>query len=244
MAALLVGIAILSIFASVAVPLWRTMIKREKEQELIFRGQQYARAISLYQRRFPGALPPNLDVLVEGRFLRKKFKDPMSKDGEFQMLFQSGGPWAGVQRGQAGAVPGRGSQPSPGQVQNTVTILGSFSGGQFSGSVSLGGGRGVVGVASTSTDKSLKIYNGATVYNQWQFIYTPTVIQPGRGARGAGRGDALGQGTGFGPGGRQGTGPGMGTGRGEQGGRGGPIRIPTPTPPPGRGRGGRGGLSQ
>src|SRR3954467_11487457 len=91
MAALLVGMAVMAIMLSVAMPTWNQMIRREKEEELIFRGNQYARAINFYQRKFANASPPNIDVLVEQHMLRKKFKDPLSpdKDGAFQLLYLS-----------------------------------------------------------------------------------------------------------------------------------------------------------
>ena len=57
MAGLLVAIGIMGILMSVAMPAWRTYAKREKEAELLFRGQQYMRAVDLYQRRFPRRLP-------------------------------------------------------------------------------------------------------------------------------------------------------------------------------------------
>ncbi len=85
MAALLVAMAVMAIAMSVALPVWHTMAQREKETELIFRGQQYARALALFQRRFPGATPPNLDVLIDGRMLRKKYKDPITND-DFQIV--------------------------------------------------------------------------------------------------------------------------------------------------------------
>ena len=78
MAGLLVAIGIMSIVMSVALPAWRTLAKREKEAELLFRGQQYMRAIDLYQRQFPGAYPADLEVLVEQRFLRRAYLDPMT----------------------------------------------------------------------------------------------------------------------------------------------------------------------
>ena len=50
MAALLVALAVMAVVLSVAMPTWSHMIRREKEEELIFRGTQYARAINQYQR--------------------------------------------------------------------------------------------------------------------------------------------------------------------------------------------------
>ena len=61
MAALLVSIGVMMVLMSVAMPVWRHEVQREKEAELIFRGEQYARAINLYQRKIgPGNFPPSL----------------------------------------------------------------------------------------------------------------------------------------------------------------------------------------
>jgi type II secretory pathway pseudopilin PulG len=48
MAALLVGLSVMSIMRGAALPVWQTAIKRQREAELIFRGDQYAQAISLF----------------------------------------------------------------------------------------------------------------------------------------------------------------------------------------------------
>jgi type II secretory pathway pseudopilin PulG len=87
MAALLVGMTLMAVFLTVALPAWTTAAKREREAELIFRGQQYARAVALFQRKYANTFPPNVDILVNEHFLRKKYKDPMTKDGEFQVLY-------------------------------------------------------------------------------------------------------------------------------------------------------------
>jgi type II secretory pathway pseudopilin PulG len=86
MAALLVTLAIMAIMMSVAMPVWRQEARREKEADLVWRGEQYARAIALFRNKNQGNFPPSIDVLVSGRYLRKKFKDPMTKDGEFQIM--------------------------------------------------------------------------------------------------------------------------------------------------------------
>lgn len=96
MAALLVGIAIMGIIAGMAIPAWRAAAKREKEAELIFRAGQYAHAIEKFRRKVGGgAYPPDIDFLVRQRYLRKKYKDPMTKDGEWRIVtpqeLQAGG---------------------------------------------------------------------------------------------------------------------------------------------------------
>jgi hypothetical protein len=82
----------------------------EKEAELIFRGQQYAHAIGLFQKKFANAFPPNFDVLVEQRFLRKKFKDPITNDDFLPLP----GAQAPPRRGQAHLAPRRPVRPPEG----------------------------------------------------------------------------------------------------------------------------------
>ena len=85
MAALLVAMSVMAIVMSTTLPVFQTVAKREREAELVFRGEQYARAIALFQRKYGNSLPPDVDVLIDQRFLRKKYKDPIT-GGEFQFL--------------------------------------------------------------------------------------------------------------------------------------------------------------
>jgi len=219
MAVLLVGLAVMSIMLTVAMPVWHQMMQREKEEELIFRGRQYARAVGLFQRKYAGGFPASIDVLVQQKFLRKKYKDPMVEDGEFQLI-----PAGAMQAGQAG--PSLSTTSTTSRTGQTSFQISSGSSRTtqtgFGGQTVVAGG--LIGVMSKSTDKSIKIYNGRDHYNQWLFVYTAPA---GRGVIGPG-------GRGQGPG--QGQGPG-GRGRGDQPGPGGDIFGPTG---PGRGQGGRG----
>ena len=85
MAALLVAMSVMAIVLSTAMPVYQTVARREREAELVFRGEQYARAIALFQRKYGNQLPPDVDVLIDQRFLRKKYKDPIT-GGDFQYL--------------------------------------------------------------------------------------------------------------------------------------------------------------
>ena len=66
--------------------------RREKEQEMIWRGQQYTRGIKLYYRKF-GRFPTSLDNLTQPsvgniRFMRQAYKDPMNKeDGSWRLIY-------------------------------------------------------------------------------------------------------------------------------------------------------------
>ena len=243
MAALLVGMSVMAILMSVALPTWRTAARREREAELIFRGEQYARAVELYQRKYAGAFPPNLDVLLNEGFLRKQYKDPITND-EFQLLYagqaQAGqvdvpGPGRAGQTGQTtqGARGSPTGTPQPQQVPG-----GTRAGG--AGAVSAGLQGGIMGVVSKSSESSLRLYDGRGSYNEWTFIATAATVQAGRGGRGASEVPGP-----RGRGGRRGASP-VGGGRGTRPGRGdgaaprGPRGFPLPRPDlelPGRGRG-------
>ena len=255
MAVLLVAMSMMAIMLSVAMPVWRQTAQREKETELVFRGQQYARAIGLFQRKSgPGTLPPNIDVLVDQRFLRKKFKDPITND-DFQPLL-AGQAVPGLQ--QQGA--GQGAQQSRGAGSPAAQPFGAGAAGRGGATSTIGaapgasttstGGvtGGLMGVASKSKEKSIRIYQGRTHYNEWSFIFVPQVQAPGAaGAGGAAPGvggQRQGQG---GPGGVGGVGgrggrDGRGGPDGQRGGRGGPFGPGGPTGPGGpQGPGGRQG---
>src|SRR6266478_85325 len=76
-----------SILAAAAVPAYQMQAKRERERELIFRGEEYTRAIQKYQRKF-GVYPSSIDQLVQTnglRFLRRPYKDPIT-DKDFRLI--------------------------------------------------------------------------------------------------------------------------------------------------------------
>ncbi len=262
MAALLVAMSIMAVMMTVVMPVWKQAAQREKEEELVFRGLQYVHAIGLFQRKFANAYPPNVDVLVEQRFLRKKFKDPITNEDFVVLPVGQAAPGTAPQgqqgqRGQTGATGGRGpatggfgtpqtAQPATGRGTSPI-------GAGIGGSTGAGGTTaGISGVTSKSKDQSIRLYKGRSHYNEWVFVYTPQVQQPGAGAPGTttpgqipgqrGQPGQPGQPGPFSPSGPRGRG-GFGTpgGPGTQtppGGRGfGPGQTPTQPPSFPRGRG-------
>jgi type II secretory pathway pseudopilin PulG len=190
MAALLVAMAVMAVMTSVALPAWSHLIRLEKEEELIFRGNQYARAIGLYQRKYANASPPDLDALVKERFLRKKFRDPLSpnEDGEFQLLYVGTDTGAGA-RGRSGEkMPGE-KPPMTGSSGFPNSALAKTSGP-------------IRGVASKNTGQSIRTFNGKTRYNEWEFVGLQQSTQAGGGAGRSGpqRGGSQGGGGGRNPG--------------------------------------------
>jgi type II secretory pathway pseudopilin PulG len=159
--ALLASITIMMILMTAAVPSWRYVMQNEREEELLYRGGEIADAIVRFQKKNGNAYPTSLDQLVKGKFLRRLYKDPMTKDGK----------WRFVHQGQAIApiTPPEGSgRPGTG-VTTTTTTTTTLSRSPQSG-LSGGGTLGpILGVASTSTEKSLRVFNGRTRYNEWIF---------------------------------------------------------------------------
>jgi type II secretory pathway pseudopilin PulG len=188
MAALLVALGVMAVMLTVVMPVWKHAAQREKEEELVFRGKQYVHAIGLFQKKFANAYPPNVDVLVEQRFLRKKFKDPITNDDFVPIAVgQSlpGGTQPTGQRGSAGsASTGRGGQSTVSAAQPGAGRTGGPGGPPIS-TVSPGqSAGGISGVTSKSKDQSIRLYNGRGHYNEWAFVFIQQQQAAGAGAPG------------------------------------------------------------
>lgn len=243
---LLVAMGVAAIWMSAALPAWRQQAMREKELELIFRGEQYARAIALFQIK-NNSYPVDIDILVSQRYLRRKWKDPVTGE-DFQLV--------GLTSGQSGqTTPGRSGMQtvSPGRQGATQTTPGRSGVGTPRGSTEMpagGPGRspsggqpsignqpltgGITGVRSTSQATSIRVYNGQQQHNLWQFDAAMMMARMGRNqipGGGPGRGN---DGRGGPATARPGEGPGSGRSGPGRGGRGpgGSMPIPPPPPPP------------
>ena len=227
MAALLVALSVMGIMLGAALPAWRTMVQREREAELVFRGEQYMQAIGLFSRR-NGGFPTSLNVLRDGRYIRKLYRDPIT-NGDFQPVYLGQIPAGGVpapagqptqQPGRGAALVGAGGQQQTGaaasmagraaQLPGAGSAFGQSPTGAF-GQTGAPGVGPIIGVSSRSTQQSLRLYNGRNHYNEWLFVstaatnqagapagaQTPGVGLPGRGGRG-GQPQAPGRGRGVG----------------------------------------------
>lgn len=240
-------LAILAIFWALTLPLWARIKQRDKEEELIFRGNEYVEAIGRYHQKY-GTYPPDLETLQKLKFIRKLYVDPMTKTGKWKVLH----PDSLVQTGAAGMINTPGGS-NDGNKKGKKNKFGFSSGG--------GGGDDddddedvedndngnssdflglndedkdkdeekevenvgpVVGVVSRSKKESIKIYNGQDKYNKWKFVYM-LPQQQGQPAPGFPPGGAVGT-----PGGKPAPGQKPSTGPGTTGGQKNP---PTPRPP-------------
>ncbi|MGD0587068.1 MAG: type II secretion system protein [Oryzomonas sp.] len=144
LAALMV-VVIMGIMLGLTAQPWKTIMKREREKELLFRGLQYRKAIAAWNTRpattgaTPKVIPLNdlKDLLLDPsslqhmKYLRQLYKDPMT-----------GKEWSIIRDK---------------------------------------GGKGIIGVASTSDDVPLKIsfseysgldsFAGKKKYSEWRFVF-------------------------------------------------------------------------
>ncbi len=212
---LLLIIAVMGIVAATMVTSITFDIKRDREEEMIHRGVQYSRAIRAYYKKF-GRYPAtieNLENTNQMRFLRKRYKDPITgKDfkllhfGEAKMGLTIGGgiiPGASTHRVQWKVDCRRplefqlwkfefvrpecaGGSKKPARfladvmrtarrpfLQTAPTMPGDQSSSDQPAQTF--GGLPIVGVASTSKDPTIREFDKKKKYNEWQFLYDPTL---------------------------------------------------------------------
>src|SRR6266481_166963 len=82
-------ITLMLIALTVAAPRVAQQVKREKEEELIHRGQEYCAAIGKFFKANNGLYPSSLDQLENTnnkRFLRRRYKDPMTGKDDWRLI--------------------------------------------------------------------------------------------------------------------------------------------------------------
>ncbi len=139
--ALLAAILTVNLFIILSLKarsMWETEIQRDLEQELLFRARQYVSALEQYKAKNAGVSPQNLDELVEKKFLRQRYKDPMTKEGNWNVV---------MQEGQAG--------------KKGLLIVPEELLGQYLSQAML------IGVCSTSPDEGFLEYRKKKRYNEW-----------------------------------------------------------------------------
>ena len=217
---MLVTVLLISLTAS--LPRIYTQGQREKEEELIFRGQEYAKAIALYLRQFRRFPTATKDLLQTNgmRFLRREYADPMTRKGKWRFIHAdaSGTPIDSrtLARPKQPKPPGDSSSSSSSTDSSFASSAQNFGTGpnaQTPGaetnqegepkekSAFFGEGKDIqgafiIGVASMSNKNSIRVYNNKTRYSDWEFLG----IEMGSG------GQIPSQGGGF-PGGGPQTGP-------------------------------------
>jgi type II secretory pathway pseudopilin PulG len=185
---LVMALTVLHIMLAIAVPAWTHFVQREREEEMIFRGLQYAEAIRVFQRR-TGRYPNRLEELVEiePRSIRQLFKDPLGPSGgsgEWGLLVLSAAPPPGQRQPGQPAPPGQppapGQPPQPPGAQPPGSGLPPRVGGLPPNLIPVPPrpGKGphpprvtgpIMGVYSGATGTAIKSFLGRDSYSQWQF---------------------------------------------------------------------------
>jgi len=90
---LLLAVTLIGIATTALTPMWSTMVRRDKEAELLFRLGEYRRAIARY-RQDHGRYPARLEDLLEDktqrqvrRYLRRIYRDPMTGKADWKLDF-------------------------------------------------------------------------------------------------------------------------------------------------------------
>jgi type II secretory pathway pseudopilin PulG len=194
MAGLMVVLAIMLIFSTIAFQEWHEELRRDNEAEMMFRAQDLVRAIQRY-RKDRGTTPAKLEELMEAGprgqyYLRKQWEDPLVKGGKWGLLFAGPGgtildPSAQGQaiEDQLAALGGlsqedreRLDQMRGGSTEETLDRRRQHQQGQTGGERGAAGAGGpgglrIAGVKSLCTDDPFRVYKGFDQYNQWLFTY-------------------------------------------------------------------------
>ena len=167
---MIIVFTVMTLLLSAAMPVLSKLIQREKEEELIFRGLQYAEAIRVFQLRH-GRYPIRLEelVTVRPRSIRQLWKDPMTDSGEWGLIYAQADP-----RGRRGGRQVRGRGVAPGQQPQQFGGSGPRPLGGEGAQAEQQGRRAqavapIMGVHSRSHEEALKSYFGATKHSEWLF---------------------------------------------------------------------------
>ncbi len=184
-----IGIAIITILVAAVGPSIAMILERDREQELLFRGKQYARSILAFQKRY-GRLPNELKELyaMKPRSIRQLWKDPMCMCDDWETII-AGTPEASPM----GMLPPPGTTglETTGTPRATRTPGSSFGFGGDQPTPSFYGGPGsaartptptsifgqqgkktgpIIGVRTKVRRKGVKPWRGRDYTDEWRFI--------------------------------------------------------------------------
>ena len=184
---LLVVVAVINLTMMVAVTSWVTLDKRAREAELIFRGQAIAGAISCYQLNNAGQPLQRLDQLVETSCLRRLYRDPMVKGGEWRILRQddlANGTIAQLLGLETEQDAGQNAATPPPGIRAGLQLVPANGGGTGRGAAAVllqqararllqgpsSSGQQIIGVVSTSRTSGLREFRTRRSYGDWVFL--------------------------------------------------------------------------
>jgi type II secretory pathway pseudopilin PulG len=187
----MIVVTLLLVGLTMALPSVLQQGQREREEEVIFRGTQYARAVALFRRQF-NRYPESVEELLQTnrmRFLRQEYTDPLDPKGKWRFIHANA---AGVlldskSQSLEPSQPGLGGSLGGGMDQAPATPSGtssqesslstppkdqtgleaSFTSSQTDNPIL---GAFIVGVAPTSQARSIRLWNKRDHYYEWEFL--------------------------------------------------------------------------
>ena len=128
----------------------RMQLLRQKETQLIYRGEHLAKGIRGYYFRY-GRFPHDLEELLgaDPRLVRQIYKDPMTESGEWELVYLGKESLSTVQKLQEDLFPGGGEK--------------------FNSQALLAHGQQIIGIRSKSTETGYKTYQYSQIHNDWFF---------------------------------------------------------------------------
>lgn len=154
----LLAIMVIGLMLSLAGQTWSEVMQREREEELLFRGEQYRRAIESYYLTGHGGMgnyPRTLEDLLKDprsletkRHLRKLYLDPFTNE-EFELISAGGGV--------------TGESATAQSVDRIKGVRSSSSLKPF---------------RQDGFPEEYATFKGATSYSKWEFLYTPKNALP------------------------------------------------------------------
>ncbi len=178
--------------AMAAAPYVRTERRREKEEQMIWRGKQYVRGIKLYYRK-TGHFPTSVDDLTKPklgslRFMRQAYNDPMNKaDGSWRLIYvgPAGQLIGSLKPQQTFQMPSQVGTPAVANPKQTSGFGASGFGQSAQGqagaqpgatpnTTNAGQTGNIIGVGSKINKRSIIVYDKATNYRLFEFIWNPS----------------------------------------------------------------------
>jgi type II secretory pathway pseudopilin PulG len=200
---LLLAMTLMLIAMAAAAPRIAQQIRRQREEDLVHIGIDYATAVKRFVHKNGGRYPTSIEQLENTnriRFLRKQYKDPTTGEnnwrlvhvGEAEIKIPQPSPGlnpnttnpglGGGPRPPTGAPPTGIAGLNPGaQASPAATNPGSLGSLQTSniGNGQTAGGGMFIGIASVNKAESIKEFNDKDHYNDWFFVYDLRLEQAG-----------------------------------------------------------------
>jgi type II secretory pathway pseudopilin PulG len=191
----MIAVTVLAIGLLAVLPSTYQESRREKEDELIFRGNQYARAIYLFQQRFH-RYPASVKELLHTNnlsFLRKAWPDPMTPGGKWRFIHATGsgalldswtlGPQQGpspLGQNTAAGAGGQSAFGSSGVSPGMMPPQGGFGGSQAGGGFGFSSTSGPSSSSSSQPGQSGSAGSGRPTDSSGKPIQSPDCVGGGQ----------------------------------------------------------------